>query len=361
VSGEVPQRLRDAHASLQQGNALRAAGQLTEAIAAYRTAAWLHPQGGAGHFNLGVALRAARDPRGAALAFRRALRCDPRDFAAMQNVVDSIADAVAAGAPTLFPRAHGERAPGTTPISIVTCSIHPERLAAMQRNFLAALGTRAHEFIAITDAASLSEGYRRGLGAARHPIVAFCHDDVELVSPQPFEALDDALEVSDVVGLAGACLVGGPAVMWAGHPHLHGWIAYPGEGSWEATLFSLESGIVGGMQGLDGVLFVARREAALAIGFDAATFDGFHFYDLDFTYRAHLAGLRVAITTDVTAVHASRGSFDDSWRRYAERFMAKYPELAAPKGAHHAYGAHFATQAQVMRFYDELRGLAAIA
>jgi GT2 family glycosyltransferase len=190
-------------------------------------------------------------------------------------------------------------------------------------------------------------------------MVAFSHDDVELLSPQPFEAFDDALEANDVVGLAGASLVGGPAVMWAGHPHLHGWIAYPAEASCEATLFSLEGGIVGGMQGLDGMLFLARRDAALRIGFDAVTFDGFHFYDLDFTYRAHLAGLRVAVTTDVTAVHASRGSFGDSWRRYAERFMAKYPELSAPKGAHHAYGARFATHAQVTRFYEELRGLAA--
>ena len=362
MTGEPAQRLREAHASLQQGNALRTSGRLEEAIAAFRTAAWLHPQGGAGHFNLGIALRDARDWRGAALAFRRAARCDPRDFAAFQNVVDSIAAAVASETAALFPRARGARPEGRTPLSIVTCSIYPERLAAMRENFRAALGAREHEFIVIRDAASLSEGYAAGLAQARHPVVVFAHDDVELVSPQPFEALDDALESNDVVGLAGAALASGPAVMWAGHPHLRGWVAYPAtEGAWDATVFSLEGGAPGGMQALDGMLLAARREAARKVGFDAATFDGFHFYDLDFSYRAHLAGLAVAVTTGVTAIHASRGSFDADWKRYAERFMAKFPALSAPKGEHHAYRARLATRAHLVRFYEELRGLAAIA
>jgi len=351
---------RAADAALRQGNALRSAGRLAESIAAYRRAAALHPDGGAGHYNLGVALREACEWREAALAFRRAALCDARDFSAVQNVLDTLAAAVEADAPRLFPREQDASATDREPISIVTCSIYPERLAALQRNFRAALGARPHEHIVVTDAASLSEGYERGLRQARHPIVVFSHDDVELLSPRPFEALERALACHDIAGVAGATRVSGPAVMWAGHPHVHGWVAYPApDGAFAATAFSLESGVLDGMQALDGMLFAARREAALAVGFDAATFDGFHFYDLDFTYRAHLAGLRVALTTDITLVHASRGGFDDAWRRYADRFTAKFPALAAPKGDHHAYGARLSSRERVATFYDELRGLAA--
>lgn len=354
--------LREADAALRQGNALRSAGRLAESIRAYRKAASLHPEGGAGHYNLGVALREAREWSGAALAFRRAARCDPGDFTAVQCVLDTLAAAVEEDAERLFPRAFEARAQGTGPVSILTCSIHPERLAAMQRNFRAALVEREHEFIVITDAKSLSEGYSRGLNRCRYPIVVFCHDDVELLSPRPFEALDKALASHDLVGLAGASRVSGPAVMWAGHPHLHGWVAYPAGGeAYIATAFSLEGGVVGGIQALDGMLFAARREPALKVGFDTATFDGFHFYDLDFTFRAHSAGLRVAVTTDITLVHASRGGFGEEWRKYAERFAKKYPQLAAPKGDHHAYGARLTSRARMTRFYNELRGLAAIA
>ena len=359
---DLPQRLRDAHSALREGNALRSDGRLAEAIAAYRNAVWLHPEGGAGHYNLGLALRETRDWRGAALSFRRAAQHDARDFASVQNVVATLATAVEEDSPPLFPRASAPPVQGRAPVSIVVCSIEAPRLAAMQRNFGAALGAREHEFIVIRDAQSMSEGYARGLRSSRHSTVVFAHDDVELLSPLPFEAFDEALEHQDIVGLAGTRLVSGPAVMWAGHPHMHGWVAYPStDDAYVATLFSLECGVLGGMQALDGMLFAARRDAALQVGFDAATFDGFHFYDLDFTYRAHLAGLRVAVTTGISAMHASRGTFDDEWRRYAERFMAKFPHLAAPKGEHHAYSARLAARAQVARLYEELRGLAAVA
>src|SRR2546428_444088 len=148
-------------------------------------------------------------------------------------------------------------------------------------------------------------GYYNLRIAARHDTVVFSHDDVELLSPRPFDAIAAALQTNDIVGIAGSRLVNGPAVLWAGHPHLHGHVAYPFAASagYSATTFSLEGGIIGGMQALDGALVAARREAALAVGFDADAFDGFHFYDLDFSYRAHLAGLKVAVTTEVTALH----------------------------------------------------------
>jgi len=230
----------------------------------------------------------------------------------------------------------------------------------MRANYTAALGNREHEFVVVHDARSMADGYTRGLARARHPLVLFTHDDVELISDGPFEALDAALASHDIVGLVGSRKVAGPGVTWAGHPHLHGWIAYPSArhpGRWDTTLFSTESGVLGGMQALDGVFIAARREAALAIGFDADTCDGFHFYDLDFTYRAHRAGLSLAVATDVVAVHASEGKFDESWRASVPRIQAKFPELVAPAGAFHAYGAPLSSKGRVLAFYETLRGL----
>ena len=230
----------------------------------------------------------------------------------------------------------------------------------MRANYAAALEGREHEFIVIHDARSMAEGYTRGLAQSRHPLVVFTHDDVELVSEHPFHVVDAALASHDVVGLAGSRRVTGPGVTWAGHPHLRGWIAYPSArhaGRWDATLFGTESGVLGGMQALDGVFIAARREAALAIGFDAATFDGFHFYDLDFTYRAHRAGLSLAVATDVVAIHASEGKFDDAWRACVPRFQAKFPALDGPAGAFHAYGAPMSSRARVLDFYASLRAL----
>lgn len=358
---------RDAGAALAEGNALRKTGRVADALSAYRRAVELEPAFASGHYNLAIALREHGDLRAAAMSFRSAARLDPSDMDAVQNVIETIGVAVDRGGPLLF------TAPGRSPcvgaepmqrdgVTIVVCSIDPTRLDAMQRSYRRALGAREHEFVVITDAKSLCEGYQRGLAAARHDTVVFSHDDVELASPQPFDALDRALAQHDVVGVAGSRLLNGPGVTWAGQPHLRGGVAYPPQppsGRWKATLYSLETGVLGGMEALDGLVFAARREAAQQVGFDAATFDGFHFYDVDFAYRAHLAGLRVAVTTEIVAVHASEGQFDERWRHYAERFKAKYPALAAPMGQAFYFGREFASREEVLRFYDEINALGA--
>ena len=68
--------------------------------------------------------------------------------------------------------------------------------------------------------------------------------------------------------------------------------------------------VVPGIQALDGVFMAMRREVATAIPFDAEAFDGFHLYDLDFSFRAHRGGFRLAVCRDVVLIHESTGSYD---------------------------------------------------
>jgi len=357
----MPPAIHQAQAFLAAGNAFRAAGRTTEAIAAYRRAIAARPEGPAGHYNLGLALRDAREWREAVLCFGRVCALSGgTDYEAMQNAVSTLARAVEEGAEPFEPVPPSPAA-GATPVSIVVCSVRPGLLEEMQQNYRAALGDRPHEFVVIGNARSLCEGYNRGLALARHPIVVFSHDDVELLSPRPFDAIEDALASHDIVGIAGATVASGPAVMWAGHPHLRGFVALPASdrpGAVQGTVYGLECGVVGGMQTLDGFLFAARREAALAVGFDQETFDGFHFYDLDFTYRAHAAGLRLAVTTEVCALHRSLGNFGEDWHHYSRRFAEKHRGLAGARGANHHYAAPLSSRGNAVRFLRQLRGLA---
>ncbi len=125
-----------------------------------------------------------------------------------------------------------------------------------------------------------------------------------------------------------------------------------------AAILSLRAGVIGGMRTLDGVFMAMRREVPERVRFDAETFDGFHFYDLDFCHRAALSGLRLAVTTNIVALHESVGRFDAEFERYAARFRAKYPDLTAPRGAHHWYEARVDDTAQLLDLCGQLRGLA---
>jgi GT2 family glycosyltransferase len=89
--------------------------------------------------------------------------------------------------------------------------------------------------------------------------------------------------------------------------------------------------VVPGVQALDGVFLAARAATARALRFDEAAFDHFHLYDLDFTFRAHLAGARLAVCRDLVLLHASRGSYDARWEAYRERFERKFAgQIASP-------------------------------
>ena len=53
-------------------------------------------------------------------------------------------------------------------------------------------------------------------------------------------------------------------------------------------------------------------------------FDGFHLYDLDFSYGACLSGFKLAVDHRIGLLHASSGVFKDAWHTYRRRFEDKY-------------------------------------
>jgi len=211
-------------------------------------------------------------------------------------------------------------------ISVIICSIRPERFARIRANFAERLAGVKHEIIGIHDARSLCEGYNRGMRQAHGDVLVFCHDDIELASPDFAARLLRHLEHHDVVGVVGSTRAVAGIWLQAGWPHLHGQAAMPGSAPGRAiiTAFDMHGSATPEAQAIDGVLIAARREAALRTGWDETTFDGWHFYDADFTYSAWRAGARTAIAHDLLLLHDSYGDFGEDWRRYREKFRQKY-------------------------------------
>jgi tetratricopeptide (TPR) repeat protein len=342
------------------GNAWRVAGEPARAAAAWRRASAGHESLGTNALALGRALAAAGERELAARVLVALVRRDPSAFAAMREIVSIAAeDREAARAPLPIEAAGGKPPPAFW--SFVICSIDEAKFASVSATIAKRFGGHPHEVIRIPDASSLCEGYTRGLARSRGDAVVFCHDDIDLVAPDAATRLAGHLTRFDLVGVAGAERVSGPAVFWAGHPWLHGWVSYrqPGEPDYEVTAMSLAGPVVAGIAALDGVFIACRREAALATGFDAATFDGFHLYDLDFSLRARRGGCQLAVACDLGLVHASKGSYAGGWKRYADRFVAKFPEHGAPRGPPHFYAARVPDAAGILAFQRRLLELAA--
>jgi Glycosyltransferase like family len=213
------------------------------------------------------------------------------------------------------------------PISIVVCSSDDGQFSAMAASYARALADWPHEIVRIADATSLAEGYNRGAARAAGEIVAFTHDDVEILPPDFGHRLARRLGECDLLGVAGATRATGPAWPFAGWPFLHGAVIYPDGGAYRVGVYSRRVPLASGIRVMDGVFIALRREIAVRIGWDAETCDGFHGYDVDFTLRAAQSGLRLAVASDLGLVHRSYGSFDDRWEAAARKLVARHPEL----------------------------------
>lgn len=228
---------------------------------------------------------------------------------------------------------------GYAMISIIICSITPEKFSAITKNYTDLMGGEPFEIIGIHDAKSLCEGYNRGIRQSVGDILIFSHDDIEILSPDFVIKLKNYLERFDIVGLAGTDKVVGGGWVNAGVPHLYGQVAHPHGAAYLTELFdygkTAKQGktIADGIKMLDGLFFAVRRSVVQKVLFDDRTFDGFHGYDVDFTFSAFLAGFRLAVCNDIAVIHSSGGSFDESYQKYKQRFANKHQatlEVATP-------------------------------
>jgi tetratricopeptide (TPR) repeat protein len=316
------------------GNTQRAAGLLDEAVANYRALLGADPKHADAAYNLGLCLVDLGSDEDAARAFVQAGRSDPDLLDARQQLIECAARLARNGRqpparPTPPARDHDGRSDF---LSIVTCSIDPAKFARFEASVARHFASSTWELIRIDDARSLSEGYTRGAAGARGERIVLCHDDVEILAPDFQARLLDCLDRYDVVGVAGSTLAAGPSVFWSGSAHAHGWVTHrDADGNLRPSTLNVEGPVVEHAQTLDGVFIATHRRVLDLIPFDAEILDGFHGYDLDFSYRAHLAGLRVSICLDLLLVHDSMGNFGASFRKYAERLRAKHPALSRPE------------------------------
>lgn len=235
------------------------------------------------------------------------------------------------------------KAPGPE-VSIIICSIDDRRFDTVAENYRQRMGDWPHELIRIKNAPSLAHGYNRGIERSTGEFLIFSHDDIEILTPDFRARLLAHLESFDLVGVAGTSTLLNGRWISAGQPGIHGQVVArgpTGEGLTLTVFGPPEQRARGNIQALDGVFLAARRQAMESLRFDEEVFDGFHLYDIDFSYRAHLAGLRVGVCNDILIYHHSLGIATDSWLHYMEVFQKKFAgRLAASAAGVHKPYAH---------------------
>jgi Glycosyltransferase like family len=338
------------------------AGHRDAALAAARRSQSLNP-GFAPAALLGAIMESAAGRAEAArVALRASGAADVSNFAARDLAVKFVAAEVEDGRETFARWVRPPRDAPALAFTVVVCSIDAAKLARAQAA-LRASDASTVQWIVMHDARSLAEAYNRAIARATGDAIVFVHDDVEVLSPAVFAALSRALASADVVGVAGTTRLAGPTIGWGGQEATAGALAHGSSATnaWDYSVLNWTDGVSAGMQALDGCFLAMRADCARALRFDEATFDAFHFYDLDFCLRASRASLRVAIAAEILVAHASRGTVGALWEAQAARFLAKFPELAGqPPRQSHFYAVRFTDPGRVVAMHAEMRGLASL-
>ena len=310
-----------------QGSAAFHAGRYGEACALAALALALEPDLAALHFLLGSAQLELRDFSASDTAFAACLALRPKHpmvlYAQARGAVARARRGLMSGRgpQRLAPDPNDGRR-----VSVVICSIDPGKFEAVCANYRALLAGVPHEIISVHDAKSLCEGYNRGIRRASGDVIVLSHDDVVIVNPDFAARLLAHLSEYDLIGVAGTTRLIGGNWIDAGWPHLHGQIgsSIHQPGKLVVTAFQVRGATVPGAQALDGAFLALRREVFERVQFDERTFDGWHLYDLDFVFSAHLAGLRIAVCNDLCLMHNSIGAYHDRWEHYVQRFVQKH-------------------------------------
>jgi hypothetical protein len=212
--------------------------------------------------------------------------------------------------------------------SVVICSIDALKFTQASARYEQLLADFPHEIIGIHDARSLAGGYNRALRRARGEFMIFSHDDILILDQDFAQKINCRLRDFDILGFTGTRCVVSENWWQAGLSCSFGVVAHTYEdGKLGLSIWNIDPWpVVGDIQGIDGLCIMARREVAEEIGFDEATFDGFHLYDLDFSFSAYRAGKKLGVCCDIPVIHGSVGSYGNEHTRYGRLFIEKHKD-----------------------------------
>ena len=183
----------------------------------------------------------------------------------------------------------------------------------------------------INEGDSLTKFYKKALKETKYDIVVFLHDDIIIETKQVAAKLVKLYENNPeygVLGVAGSKHMAETGKWWENPKKMYGRVAHTHEGkSWLSAYSDDLGNAVEEVVNVDGVFFSVHKKR-LKVDFDTNV-KGFHFYDVDFSFRSYLSGVKVGVHTNIRINHMSIGITNEEWEQnrieFAEKFKDKLP------------------------------------
>lgn len=178
---------------------------------------------------------------------------------------------------------------------------------------------------------SLSEVYNEIINESTNDIIVLCHDDILFEKENWGKKLLKNFEKTDygILGLAGSVYLPESGMWWEERSTMRGIVNHQKDGKkWESK-YSNNLGTISPVLIVDG-LFISFDKKRIKKIFDTSV-NGFHFYDLDFSFSNFLEGVKIGVTYDIRVTHLSVGQTNDQWQINRQKFVNKFKDSLPKK------------------------------
>lgn len=174
---------------------------------------------------------------------------------------------------------------------------------------------------------SLSQVYNEIIKECETDILILCHDDIYFDTNNWSAKIEKHFEKSDygILGVAGTTSMPKSGKWWENRKSMVGIVNHESGGKkWESKYSESQQNNILETLIVDG-LFIVLHKKRIKEKFDESV-EGFHFYDVTFSFKNHLAGVKVGVITNVRITHKSIGQTNEQWEENRKIFSEKFSE-----------------------------------
>lgn len=176
---------------------------------------------------------------------------------------------------------------------------------------------------------SLPEAYNMILEQATNDIVVLCHDDIYFDSKNWGSKILKHFKRSPeygILGLAGSTQLPKSAKWWEDFSKMKGIVNHEHEGKkWESKYSASLGNQIEDVVLVDG-LFIVLNKKNIKQTFNEEI-KGFHFYDVDFSFRNFIEDVKIGVMYDVRVTHKSIGQTNEQWEQNRIKFAETHKDL----------------------------------
>ena len=170
---------------------------------------------------------------------------------------------------------------------------------------------------------SLTEVYNKILNEASNDIVVLCHDDIYFDSKNWGQKVLNHFKRNHdlgILGVAGSTQLPVTGRWWEDFSKVKGIVNHEHEGrKWESKYSISKGNQIDEVVLVDG-LFIAINKKNIMHNFNEEI-KGFHFYDVDFSFKNFMSNVEIGVMYDVRITHKSIGQTNDQWEKNRESFV----------------------------------------